>query len=419
MVMERHDTERRGKGFALAYAMDRLLAEGLATAIVVVDADTLVSPGLLRAFAARLERGESALQARYSVRNPDASWRTQLMVIAMALMNDTRAFARERLGLSATLAGNGMCFSADLLRRRPYHAFSIVEDLEYGLLLGQGGWRVGFVGEAMVRGDMLTGGGARATQRLRWEAGRRAMVRTHGWPMLQPRPRHREQDRLRPGGGAPGAAPGPPRRGGRPRLGAGGGLDLVAPGVTVGAWLWWLTLPALFLYVARGWWLSGTGLAGLAALARAPLPGLEDRPLPEARAARTGSAPIGTAAPAEPRPTAAVGTHRPRPPGPGAPPPAARRPAARLGAGHRLGRGAGRGCRALPPRIGGGGPPALPPPLPVGPARPGPPADGPRPRARALLLPLAAGLLVWLFPVMGLRAPGRRGTRRRADPSAS
>ena len=43
------------------------------------------------------------------------------------------------------------------------------------------------------------------------------------------------------------------------------------PGVTVGAWLWWLTLPALFLYVARGWWLSGTGLAGLAALARAPL----------------------------------------------------------------------------------------------------------------------------------------------------
>ena len=59
MVMERHDTERRGKGFALAYAMDRLLAEGLATAIVVVDADTLVSPGLLRAFAARLERGRA------------------------------------------------------------------------------------------------------------------------------------------------------------------------------------------------------------------------------------------------------------------------------------------------------------------------------------------------------------------------
>ena len=57
-VFIRHDQERRGKGYALAHAFEKLHPE--VDAIVVVDADTFVSPNLLRAFAARIEQGALA-----------------------------------------------------------------------------------------------------------------------------------------------------------------------------------------------------------------------------------------------------------------------------------------------------------------------------------------------------------------------
>src|SRR5216683_3159831 len=81
-VLVREDQAQRGKGYALAYAFARILGEGRADALVVIDADTVVSPNLLRAFSARLETGAQAVQADYAVLNPSDSWRTRLMGIA-------------------------------------------------------------------------------------------------------------------------------------------------------------------------------------------------------------------------------------------------------------------------------------------------------------------------------------------------
>src|SRR5206468_8955692 len=91
-VLVRRD-ERRGKGHALAFAFERSRADGVAGAVVVVDADSDVSPGILRAFAAHPEQGEEALQAEYAVRNPADSWRTRLMVLALALFHGVRSLA--------------------------------------------------------------------------------------------------------------------------------------------------------------------------------------------------------------------------------------------------------------------------------------------------------------------------------------
>lgn len=183
-VLERTDPERRGKGYALAFAFERLLEEERADAIVVIDADTTVSPNLLGAFGARFAAGARAVQAEYGVRNPRASWRTRLMVIALALFHGVRSLGRERLGVSAGLRGNGMGFSLDVLREVPHDAFSIVEDVEYGIRLGRAGHRVAYVPEAHVLGEMVAGEQASRSQRTRWESGRLALARTHGAPLL-------------------------------------------------------------------------------------------------------------------------------------------------------------------------------------------------------------------------------------------
>ncbi len=178
-VLVRHDPERRGKGYALEYAYNIVLAEGVADAVVVIDADTDVSPNLLRAFAARFEAGADAVQAEYAVRNGAESWRTRLMVVAFSLFHTLRSLGRERLGLSCGLRGNGMAFRCALLRRVPPRAYSLVEDVEYGIALGLAGIRIEYVAEAVVRGDMPATAAASESQRERWEHGRWATAASH------------------------------------------------------------------------------------------------------------------------------------------------------------------------------------------------------------------------------------------------
>ena len=183
VVLVRQNAQQRGKGYALAHGYAASLGEGFASAVVVVDADTSVSGNLLSAFSARFAAGADAVQAEHGVRNADDSWRTRLMVIAYALYHTLRSNARERLKLSCGLRGNGMGFSSELLRRVPPRAFSVVEDIEYGITLGLAGTRVMYVHEAEVRGDMPVSSEASAPQRARWEGGRTELIRQHVGPL--------------------------------------------------------------------------------------------------------------------------------------------------------------------------------------------------------------------------------------------
>jgi glycosyltransferase involved in cell wall biosynthesis len=141
-VMQRRDLENRGKGYALDFAFKASRAREWADAVVVVDADAQVSSNILEAFARRIERGDHAVQAHYGVSNTDASWRTRLLSIAKAAFHIVRSRGRERLRLSCGIRGNGWCVTHALLERVPYRAFSLTEDLEYGIALGMAGFRV-------------------------------------------------------------------------------------------------------------------------------------------------------------------------------------------------------------------------------------------------------------------------------------
>lgn len=184
-VLERVDPGRRGKGYALSFAFETLLQERSADAMVVVDADTSVSPLLLRAFDQAIQQGHEAMQAHYGVRDAHQGWRTRLAHLGLVLFHGVRSSAREAMGVSCGLRGNGMSFRASLLRRVPHEACSLVEDLEYGIMLGRAGVRVHFVQAAWVRGDMPSTSSASRTQRARWEDGRRALRRRFGWPLLR------------------------------------------------------------------------------------------------------------------------------------------------------------------------------------------------------------------------------------------
>jgi cellulose synthase/poly-beta-1,6-N-acetylglucosamine synthase-like glycosyltransferase len=270
LVLERSSSVERGKGYALRFGFNHCLREGWSDAIVVVDADSEVSSNLLEAFASRLDRGAEAVQSHYGVLNPNASWRTRLITVAKGAIHILRSRARERLRLSCGIRGNGWCVTHELLKKVPYEAYSLTEDLEYGLDLGMAGYRVFYADEARADGEMVSGTAAATNQRRRWEYGRFHLVRTRTLPLLRAAARSRSLMRLDLA------------------------LDLMVmplsylvinivafgfcawlssqydPSNRYALWVFFACIFAVFLYVLRGWQLSGVGWRGLGDLIWAP-----------------------------------------------------------------------------------------------------------------------------------------------------
>jgi 1,2-diacylglycerol 3-beta-glucosyltransferase len=177
-VWERTDPKLRGKGHALAWALERLLAlDDRFDGVVFVDADCIVSANLLAAVDARLRGGARAMQVDYVAANPEDSSAAALRFAAFAVGDTVRFLGKERLGLSCGLVGTGMAFTRDLLERNPWTATGLVEDGEFHMRLVLAGERVEFVPEAQVSQAVPTSLKASSSQQARWEMGKLQLIR--------------------------------------------------------------------------------------------------------------------------------------------------------------------------------------------------------------------------------------------------
>lgn len=181
---ERADPTKRGKGFALIWALKRLQAEGAAfDAVVVLDADCVASANMLSAIDLRLRSGANALQVNYVAANPEASHASALRFGGFALTNTVRFLGKQRLGLSCGLVGTGMAFTKDLLEREPWTATGLTEDAEYHMRLVEAGERSEFVADASVSSATPTSLKGSSEQQARWEQGKLQIIR-HWSPRL-------------------------------------------------------------------------------------------------------------------------------------------------------------------------------------------------------------------------------------------
>ncbi|HUP91098.1 MAG TPA: glycosyltransferase family 2 protein [Solimonas sp.] len=269
-VLERTDAQLRGKGYALAHAFEQSARDGLADAVVVVDADSRASPNLLRAFAWRLERGAHAVQAHYGVLNPHDSWRTRLIAIAQAAFHIVRSRARQRLRVSCGIRGNGWCVTHKLLRRVPYRSFSLTEDVEYGIQLGLAGYRVHYADEAHVDGEMVSGERTARAQRQRWESGRFGLIRASTLPLLRAALHRRSGVCLDLALDLLVLPLSYVALNVAALLLAAGLLAWWQPAALAFVWVGLACAAAIAAYVLRGWQLSGVGARGLLDLAAAP-----------------------------------------------------------------------------------------------------------------------------------------------------
>lgn len=174
VVVELKNPKLRGKGAALRHGFAAALEAG-ANAVLVIDADSVVSSNLIRATRAKLEEGAEVTQCRYELElavNGLGRPMARLRALAFRGMNVLRARGRAGLGFSTGLFGNGFALTARTLAHVPFSANSIAEDVEYHTKLACEGVRVYWVGDAFVHAHMAASGRAQATQEGRWEGGR-------------------------------------------------------------------------------------------------------------------------------------------------------------------------------------------------------------------------------------------------------
>jgi exopolysaccharide biosynthesis WecB/TagA/CpsF family protein len=177
-VMVRTAPDARGKGQALRWAIDRVLAEGRRLdAVVVVDADSIADPEMLASLERELAAGYPVVQGDYRLLRDQKSPGSEMVAAGFALFHGVRFAGRTRLGLAVNLVGNGMLFSRSVLERYRWNAFSGVEDLEYSIRLRLGGIKPRFAAGAVVSGPGPATRAGVARQRLRWEGGRFNVVR--------------------------------------------------------------------------------------------------------------------------------------------------------------------------------------------------------------------------------------------------
>jgi len=149
-----------------------------------VDADSIVDETALKELDRAIQQGARIMQCFNGVVNPDDSWFTRLMDVSRTLGNEVLAPAKEKIGLSSNLMGNGMCFVRDVIARYGWDAFTVGEDWEYYAKVVLHGERIAFVNKARVYHRESIDLEQATSQRLRWSSGRFALAVNHGFRLL-------------------------------------------------------------------------------------------------------------------------------------------------------------------------------------------------------------------------------------------
>ncbi|OUM95346.1 MAG: glycosyl transferase family 2 [Thermobacillus sp. ZCTH02-B1] len=184
-AFERRNPALRGKGHAIEWMLNELWKMPKSyDAVVMFDADNLVSPDFLRCMNDDLCEGHRVIQGYLDTKNPTDSWVTAAYGITYWYCNRLWQLSRTNLGMANFLGGTGMCFETRLLKEMGWGATSLVEDLEFTMRCIKRGIYPVLDYDAKVYDEKPITLRASARQRLRWMQGHFCVARRYFLPLL-------------------------------------------------------------------------------------------------------------------------------------------------------------------------------------------------------------------------------------------
>ncbi|WP_153914805.1 glycosyltransferase family 2 protein [Shewanella sp. TC10] len=172
-VLERHNTELAGKGYALDYGVQYVKSLSVAPqTLVVLDADCEFEGNGLDVLVHQSQTQDSVVQSLYLMKSPiGASIKTRVAEFAWLVKNKIRPTGLANLGIGCHLQGSGMAFPWRLFNKISFASGSIVEDLELGLKLANIDEQAKFSPSAIVNSYFPESNAGTESQRTRWEHG--------------------------------------------------------------------------------------------------------------------------------------------------------------------------------------------------------------------------------------------------------
>lgn len=174
-VIERHDLDHRGKGFALDFGI-RHLAKNPLEVVVIVDADCLVEANGLNRIAAYAMHHGRPVQALYLMYAKSKNLKSKVAEFAWCVKNLVRPLGYAKLGLPCLLMGTGMAFPWNTISKADLANSNIVEDMKLGIDLSIAGSPPIFYANTKVTSDFPVASEVQSGQRTRWEHGHLAMI---------------------------------------------------------------------------------------------------------------------------------------------------------------------------------------------------------------------------------------------------
>lgn len=175
-VLERHHTELRGKGYALAFGVDALRADP-PDVVLVVDADCVVSEGAVACIAHHCRStGKPVQMLNLMSAGPGAGLKIRVLEFAQVMKNLVRPLGSFRLGGVCPLMGTGMALPWALIANAKLATGHITEDLKLGLDLAIAGHATQFLPQVRVSSAFPMDTGVAKVQKSRWEHGSLAIL---------------------------------------------------------------------------------------------------------------------------------------------------------------------------------------------------------------------------------------------------
>ena len=175
-VIERVDTTKRGKGYALDHGF-RYLSFDPPDIVIVIDADCRIQPGSIEQLALKAAATKRPAQAINIVISPPTSAvNHQVAEFAGRVKRWVRPLGLSFLNLPCQLTGTGMAFPFEIARLADLTTGSIAEDLKLGLELSLAGHSPVFCPSACVTSEFPSSVVGTSTQRKRWEQGHIEMI---------------------------------------------------------------------------------------------------------------------------------------------------------------------------------------------------------------------------------------------------
>lgn len=183
-VTERFDAERRGKGYAVRFALEHL-RDNPPEVIICIDADCQPQEGCLEQLARVAYATGNPIQAAYHMLPPaQASPSTLISAFAVLVKNYIRPRGLQRMKMPCLITGSGVAYPWTLLQRVPHPKSHIVEDMHYSVDLALAGAPPLPCMEAVVESQLPDAQSAARTQRTRWEHGHLSVIKSQGPRLL-------------------------------------------------------------------------------------------------------------------------------------------------------------------------------------------------------------------------------------------